>query len=216
MKPLLILIADDHPVMRRGLRALLDSRPGWRVCAEASNGNQAVAEAQRLRPRVAILDIGMPELNGLLATERIRKAVPSTRVLILTMHNDEDLIAATVKAGAHGYLLKSDAEQDLIAAVDALLQDKTFFTRTASEGLLHRLQDKARETASGSSGDLLTNREQEVMQLLAEGWSNKEVATKLGLSTRTVESHRASIMKKLGCRSLADLVRCAIRKRILP
>jgi DNA-binding NarL/FixJ family response regulator len=155
----------------------------------------------------------MPELNGLLAAERIRKAVPSTRVLILTMHNDEDLVQATVKAGAHGYLLKSDAEQDLIAAVDALLQNKTFFTRAASEVLHHRLQNQARGTGSGSN--LLTNREQEVMQLLAEGSSNKEVATKLDLSTRTVESHRASIMKKLRCRSMADLVRFAIRKKIL-
>ena len=213
MKPLSILIADDHPVMRRGLRTLLESRPGWRVCAEACNGNQAVAEAQRLKPGIAILDIGMPELNGLLAAERIRKAVPSTRVLILTMHNDEDLVQATVKAGAHGYLLKSDAEQDLIAAVDALLQNKTFFTRAASEVLHHRLQNQARGTGSGSN--LLTNREQEVMQLLAEGSSNKEVATKLDLSTRTVESHRASIMKKLRCRSMADLVRFAIRKKIL-
>jgi len=215
MKPLSILIADDHAVMRRGLRALLETQPGWTVCAEACNGNEAVAEAQRLRPELAILDIGMPELNGLQATARIRKAVPQTRVLILTMHNDEDLVEATVKAGAHGYLLKSDAEQDLIAAVDALMQNRTFFTQTASEIVLHGFRSEARGAASESRGDLLSNREREILQLLAEGRSNKEAATKLGISTRTVENHRASIKKKLRCRSMADLVRCAIRKRIV-
>lgn len=214
MKPLSILIADDHAVVRRGLRALLETQPGWRVCAEARNGNEAVGEAQRLKPELAILDIGMPELNGLQATARIRKAVPHTRVLILTMHSDEDLVEATVKAGAHGYLLKSDAEQDLIAAVDALMHNRTFFTPTASEVVLHGLSEP-RGATSESRGDLLTDREQEILQLLAEGRSNKEAATKLGISTRTVENHRASIKKKLRCRSMADLVRCAIRKRIV-
>jgi|ERR1019366_5245367 DNA-binding NarL/FixJ family response regulator len=215
MKPLSILIADDHALVRRGLRALLETQPGWRVCAEARNGNEAVGEAQRLKPELAILDIGMPELNGLQATARIRKAVPHTRVLILTMHNDEDLVEATVKAGAHGYLLKSDAEQDLIAAVDALMHNRTFFTPTASEVVLHGLRSEPRGATSESRGDLLTDREQEILQLLAEGRSNKEAATKLGIITRTVENHRASIKKKLRCRSMADLVRCAIRKRIV-
>jgi len=215
MKPLSILIADDHAVVRRGLRALLETQPGWRVCAEARNGNEAVGEAQRLKPELAILDIGMPELNGLQATVLIRKAVPYTRVLILTMHNDEDLIEATVKAGAHGYLLKSDAEQDLIAAVDALMQNRTFFTQTASEVVLHSLRSGQAGASSRSRSDRLTNREQEITRLLAEGRSNKESAAKLGISTRTVENHRASIMKKLRCRSMADLVRFAIRKRIV-
>jgi DNA-binding NarL/FixJ family response regulator len=215
MKPFSILIADDHAVVLRGLRALLETQSEWRVCAEARDGNEAVREAQRLTPDLAILDIGMPELNGLQATARIRKAVPHTRVLILTMHNDEDLVEAAVKAGAHGYLLKSDAEQDLIAAVDALMQNKTFFTQTASEVVLHGFRSERGAAPSGSRSNRLTSREQEIMQLLAEGRSNKESATKLGISTRTVENHRASIMKKLRCRSMADLVRCAIRKRIV-
>jgi len=215
MKPLSILIADDHAVVRRGLRALLETQPGWWVCAEARDGNEAVGEAQRLKPELAILDIGMPELSGLQATARIRKAVPDTRVLILTMHNDGDLVEATVKAGAHGYLLKSDAEQDLIAAVDALMQNRTFFPPTVSAILPNALRSDPRGAPPVSPSDSLTNREQEITQLLAEGRSNKEVATKLCISTRTVENHRASIMKKLRCRSMADLVRYAIRSKIV-
>jgi DNA-binding NarL/FixJ family response regulator len=217
MKPLSILIADDHALVRRGLRALLETQPGWWVCAEARDGNEAVGEAQRLRPELAILDIGMPELNGVQATARIRKAVPDTRVLILTMHNDGDLVEATVKAGAHGYLLKSDAEQDLIAAVDAVMQNRTFFAQTASAVAPHALrsEQKQRGATPARQSDPLTDREQEIMQLLAEGRSNKEVATKLGISARTVENHRANIMKKLRCRSMADLVRYAIRRKIV-
>jgi DNA-binding NarL/FixJ family response regulator len=212
MKTLSILVVDDHAVVRRGLRALLESQPGWSVCGEAANGNDAVAEAQRLHPDLVILDIGMPESNGLHATARIRKAFPDTRVLILSMHNDADLVEATAEAGAHGYLLKSDAEQDLIAAVEALMQNKTFFTQAV---LPHGPPSEEEAGAAGNGGDSLTPREQEIMQLLAEGRSNKEAATNLGISPRTVENHRASIMKKLRCRSMADLVRCAIRKKIV-
>jgi DNA-binding NarL/FixJ family response regulator len=215
MKPLSILIADDHAVVRRGMRALLETQPNWQVCGEAQNGREALEEARRLKPDLAVLDITMPELNGLEAIARIREEVPQTRVLVLTMHDDKELIQATVKAGAHGYLLKSDSERDLITAVDALAHDKAFFTQAASETVRNDFRGAHSGTASHRRGGLLTKRERQVLQLLAEGRSNKEVAGRLGISTRTAENHRANIMRKLACRSIADLIRYAIRKRMV-
>ena len=215
MKSLSILIADDHALIRRGMRTLLESQPNWQVCGEAQNGREALEEARRLKPDLAVLDITMPELNGLEAIARIRKEVPETRVLVLTMHDDKELIQAAVKAGAHGYLLKSDSERDLIVAVDRLAHHKGFFPQSASDTVRNDFRGAHRATSSQRLRGLLTNREREVLQLLAEGRSNKEVAGRLGISTRTAETHRAGIMRKLACRSIADLVRYAIRKRMV-
>ncbi|MBZ5550305.1 MAG: response regulator transcription factor [Acidobacteriia bacterium] len=211
-----ILIADDHPVVRRGLRALLETRPGWKIVSEESNGRDAVDKVTKLRPDVAILDISMPDLNGLDAAALILKARPETRVLILTMHSAEELIKKTLAAGARGYVLKSDAERDLITAVDALLHGRTFFTSAISGVILDNLRGETTHTgAERKHGDRLSPREREIVQLLAEGRSNKEVAAVLDISTRTVENHRAKVMEKLKLHSLSDLVRYAIRNNIV-
>ena len=214
MKPVSILIADDHAVVRRGLRALLETRPTWSVCGEALNGSQAVEQAAHLQPDVVILDISMPELNGVAATARMREVAPKSRVLVLTMHNSEELIQSCLRAGAQGYLLKSDAERDLISAVDALIAGKTFFTQAATGLVLDSLRGR-----QNGSNDLtfnrLTNREKEIAQLLVEGWSNKEIGDKLGIGSRTVESHRATVMKKLQLQNFSELVRYAVRTKMI-
>jgi DNA-binding NarL/FixJ family response regulator len=210
MRSLSILIADDHPVVRRGLRGLLEAERGWNVIAEATNGREAVAKAVQLRPEVAILDISMPELNGLDACRLITKAMPQTRILIVTMHHAEELVARTQMAGARGYVLKSDAERDLIAAVQALLQNRTFFA-AAPETIL----DKIRWGICDETESYLSIRETEVVQLVVEGKSNKEVAAILGISPRTAENHRARVMDKLGLHSLSDLVRYAVRNKMV-
>jgi DNA-binding NarL/FixJ family response regulator len=215
MQPVSILIADDHAVVRRGLRALIETQPTWKVVSEATNGREAVAKATAMRPDVAILDVGMPQLNGMDAAALIFKASPKTRILILTMHSAEDLIRQTLTAGASGFVLKSDAERDLIAAVDALLHNKTFFTSEASHVILDSLRGSTPKRPSRSVTGRLTIREREVVQLLAEGKSNKEVATMLNISTRTVENHRAKTMDKLKLRSFGELVRYAVRNRIV-
>jgi DNA-binding NarL/FixJ family response regulator len=212
MKSVSILIADDHAVVRRGLRALLETQPGWTICGEASDGIEAVQKAGKHQPDVVILDIAMPELNGRLATVRIREVAPQARVLVLTLHSSEELIQSCLRAGAQGYVLKSDAERDLISAVDALVQHKTFFTQAATNVVLENLRDKQNGTGEI---ERLTSREQEIVQLLALGKSNKEVAGSLGIGTRTVESHRANIMSKLHLRTLSDLVRYAIREKMV-
>jgi DNA-binding NarL/FixJ family response regulator len=204
MRTVRILIADDHAIVRRGLRALVESQQGWEVCAEAANGRQAVDAVERFKPDLAIVDIGMPELNGLDATRRILEMSPRTEVLVLTMHQSEEVVAEVLKAGARGYVLKSDADQNLIAAVEALLQHKTFLTSGVTGVLL-----------SFTPGRTVTPREREIIQLLAEGKSNKEVATVLNVSTRTIETHRANIMHKLDIDSLSGLVRYAIRNKIV-
>ena len=215
MKPFAILIADDHTVVRRGLRALLETQPGWTICGEASNGSEAVEKAEKQQPDVVILDIGMPGMNGVLATIRIREVAPQARVLVLTMHNSEELIQSCLEAGAQGYVLKSDAERDLISAVDALIQHKTYFSQSATNVVLETFRDKQREASEETSADRLTSREQEIVQLLAEGRSNKEVAASLGIATRTVESHRANIMSKLHLGTFSELMRYAIRKKMV-
>lgn len=215
MQPASILIADDHAVVRRGLRALLETQPAWKVVSEATNGYDAVEKATALQPDVAILDVGMPRLNGMDAAALIFKAAPKTRILILTMHSAEDLIRQTLAAGASGFVLKSDAEKDLISAVDALLHNKTFFTSAASNVILGNLRGSVPKQSSRSNKGRLSLREREVIQLLAEGKSNKEVAALLNISTRTVENHRAKTMDKLNLRSFGELVRYAIRNRIV-
>lgn len=214
METVSILIADDHAVVRRGLRALVETQPKWRVVSEVTNGREAVAMAKKLHPDVAILDISMPELNGLDAASQILKANPRTRVLILTMHTAEELIQRTLSAGASGYILKSDAEKDLITAIEALLHKKTFFTYAASEVVLSNLRESGRKRVVQPDGSRLSIREREIVQLLAEGKSNKQVAGLLNISTRTVENHRAKVMEKLKLHSFSELVRYAVRNKI--
>jgi DNA-binding NarL/FixJ family response regulator len=211
MTTLRLLLADDHEIVRRGLRELLQERPGWTVCAEAATGREAVVLAETYKPHVAIIDLSMPELNGLEATRRIRQALPETEVLIFTMHDSEHLMREVLGAGARGYLLKSDAARYIGTAVEALAQHKPFFIGRISEMMLNGYLRGSGEPTRPQ----LTSREREIMQLLAEGNSNKKIATALELSVKTVEAHRAAIMRKLGLRSLPELVRFAVRSRMI-
>jgi DNA-binding NarL/FixJ family response regulator len=215
MKSVSILIADDHAVVRRGLRALLGTQRGWSVCAEATDGRMAVEKAGEHQPDIVILDIGMPELSGLDAMVKIRDIAPQTRILVLTMHGSEEWIQSCLSAGAQGYVLKSDAERNLISAVEALARHETFFTTGAINVLHDDAPENSNMVGDGLIAERLTNRENEIAQLLAEGKSNKEVGARLGISTRTVESHRAAIMSKLQLRSVSELVRYAIRRRMI-
>lgn len=212
MASLSILIADDHAVVRAGLRTLLDSRVGWQVCAEAVDGRDAVEKAAKYKPDVAVLDIGMPLLNGVDATRRIRKVSPHTQVLILTMHESDELVQQVVEAGARGYILKDDADRVLLAAVDAIRQNKPYFSVRTSPAV-----DPHDPSADPSKPhrSRITPREREILQLLAEGKTNKEIATLLGISVNTAEAHRANIMVKLDLHSLPELVLYAIRNKII-
>lgn len=211
-----ILIADDHDVARRGIRALLESHPGWQVCGEAKDGREAVELAAEQKPDLILLDIGMPNLNGLEAARQILATAPNALILILTMHDTDQIVREVLRAGARGFLLKSDAGRDLIAAVDALQQRRTFFTTKVSQmvltGFLNR--DNQIETADENE-EVLTAREREVIQLLAEGKTSKEVAVTLNLSVKTAETHRTNLMRKLDLHSVADLTRYAVRNGIV-
>ncbi len=216
MSKVKILVADDHEIVRRGLRALLEAQSQWEISAEAVSGREAIEMAKQTTPDVAILDVSMPELNGLEATRQILKALPQTEILILTMHENEQIVREVLDAGARGYVLKSDAGKDLVSAVDALCQHRTFFSSKISDMLLHtylRHSDdkKVNEVPRGR----LTAREREIVQLLAEGKSNKEVATSLNISIKTAETHRTNIMNKLDLRSITELVRYAVRNNIV-
>jgi DNA-binding NarL/FixJ family response regulator len=213
MSALRLIVADDHEVVRKGVRALLESQTGWSVLDEAVDGREAVEHAKRLRPDVVVLDISMPGLNGFEATRQIRKVSPESEVLILTMHDSEQVVRDVLLAGARGYVLKSDVGRDLVAAVEALSRHRPFVTSRVAEMVLDRyLRSQDREVGRSA---LLTTREQEVVQLLAEGKSNKEVAGALGISLKTAETHRANIMRKLRFSSLSDLVRYAIRNKLV-
>jgi len=216
MTKLRILIADDHAVIRAGVRWLLESQADCEVCGEAATGRQAVALAQQLNPDVVVLDIAMPELNGVEATRQIVKTVPDTHVLIFSGHESEQLVRESVDAGADGYVLKSDAGRELAAAVQAVRQREPFFTPGVAQIALQAYRNKKRGSQPQSrSSSVLTSREREVLQLLAEAKSNKEVATTLGISVPTAETHRANIMCKLNLHSIAGLVRYAIRHKIV-
>jgi DNA-binding NarL/FixJ family response regulator len=207
-----ILVVDDHAVVRRGVRSLLESHEGWEVCGEATTGRDAVEQSRQLRPDVVVMDLSLPELNGLDATRQILKDAPDTEVLVLTMHHSEELARDVLQAGARGYVLKSDADENLITAVDSLRQHKPFLTSTVTEFVLDgyvRRGDAAQEDPA------LTAREREIIQLVAEGQSNKAAATTLGISVKTIEAHRANIMRKLHLHSVSDLVRYAIRNKIV-
>jgi DNA-binding NarL/FixJ family response regulator len=209
--PVRILLADDHSLIRRGLKGLLESRKGWKVCCEAADGREAVAEAERHKPDVAILDIGMPELNGLEATHKIRMVSPETEVLVLSAHRSEKLAEAVLNAGGRGYLVKEDADHDLLAAVDAVRRHEPFFTPKLADWAARQL----RRPGGRPSRNQLTSREREIAQLLAEGKTNKEIATLLGISAKTTETHRANIMLKLNLHSITELVHYAIRNEMI-
>jgi DNA-binding NarL/FixJ family response regulator len=211
MKPAFILIADDYAIVRRGLRVVLETGRNWKVAAEAANGREAVAQARKLHPDVAILDISMPQLNGLDACRLITRELPQTRVLIVAAHDKQDLIARVRNAGAQGFVLKADAPDNLIAAVEALLHGRTFFAGETSGLALQELG----QTNHGGREPPLSARETEIIQLVVEGKSNKEVAATLGISTRTAENHRARVMRKLGLHSLSELVRYAVRNQMV-
>jgi DNA-binding NarL/FixJ family response regulator len=209
-----VLIADDHEIVRRGLRALIQEQPGWQVVAEVANGRDAVAKAEEFKPDVAILDISMPSLNGLDATRQMVKLSPSTKVLILSIHESDLLIHKLLGAGARGYILKADAGRDFITAVKALLANKTFFTPKVAQKVRDGHLDKVPK-ASGEEFSPITGRQREVLQLLAEGKSSKEVANILGIAFKTAETHRSNLMRRLNCHSVTDLVRYAIRNHMV-
>lgn len=209
-----IVVADDHEIVRQGIRALLQGHPGWEVCGEAANGREAVEKTTQLKPDIVILDIGMPSLNGLDATRQILHDDPQAKVLILTMHESEQVVREVLEAGARGYLLKSDAGRDLTAAVEALQRNKTFFTSKVAEMVLENFR-KGKTRTETPVKEVLTAREREVVQLLAEGKSTKEVAVVLGLSVKTAETHRSNVMRKLGIHSVSELVLYAVRNNIV-
>ena len=215
MKTLRSLIADDHGLVRRGARAILHSRHGWRVVGEAVDGREAVQKAIDLKPDVAVVDIGMPELDGVEVARQIREAVPNTEVLVLTMHESDQMVRRALDAGARGYLLKSDLTECLVNAVKAVSQGERFLTPKVSEIVLEGfLKARSRHRQGESAGAATTPREIEIIRLLTEGKTNKETAAHLGITVRTVETHRAKIMLKLGLHSLTELIHYAMRHRI--
>ncbi len=215
MSTIRILLADDHIVMRRGLRLLLESQTDFSVVAEASDGREAVQQAEATRPDVAVLDIAMPNLSGIEAAERISTAHPNIAIVILSMHSDEGYVLRALKVGAKGYLLKDSAEGDLIEAIKMVHQGKTFFSPEISNMLVEDYVREIRTRGSEDSYDLLTSREREILQLLAERKSNKEIAQTLHLSPYTVETHRRNLQEKLSLHNLAELILYAVRKGLI-
>jgi len=215
MKKLRILLADDHIVMRTGLRALLERQPNLEVVGESENGRETIALAASLRPDVVVMDVGMPVLNGIEATQTIVTQCPTIAVVILSMHADESYVMRALKAGARGYLLKDSGAADLIGAIQAVSQNKSFFSPKVSRILAEDYIRVLKQKGAVDSYDLLTSREREILQLLAEGKANKEVATDLNISPYTVETHRSHIMEKLNLHNPAELILYAVRKGII-
>jgi DNA-binding NarL/FixJ family response regulator len=216
MAGITILLADDHDLMRRGLKSLLEARPGWTICGEARTGSQAVSMAEEFQPDVAVLDVSMPELNGLDAARQIRTVSPKTEILILSVHYSDHLIREILRTGVRGYMVKSDSDRDLVNAVETLSRHRPFFTSCATELIL--THSRRVQTDASSTTDLverLTPREREIVQLISEGKSSKEIASLLGISVKTAETHRANIMRKLHVHSVTDLVRYAVRNEIV-
>lgn len=211
MNAVRIVVADDHEVVRRGVVALLESQPGWSVVGEAANGREAVQQVERLEPDVVILDVSMPELNGIEATRQILKAVPRTEVLILTMHESNELVRRLLEAGARGYVSKSDVARNLVDAVEALRRHRAFLTPSAAMAVVDDYRARTEPVIRTKPPAELTAREREVLQLLTEGKSNKEIAATLGVSVYTAETHRRNIMQKLNCHSIAQLIRYAMQ-----
>ena len=216
MTALRILVADDHDLMRRGLKSILESHPGWEICAEANTGKDAVTKAGQLKPNVAILDISMPEIDGLEAARQIRQVSPKTEILVLSMHYSDQLIRDILEAGVRGYVVKSDSDRDLVLAVEALANHRPFFTPHATELMLSNLNSASGHFDSSEPlKDRLTVREREIIRLISEGQSSKEVATTLGISVKTADTHRANIMRKLQVHTVSELVRYALRNQII-
>ena len=215
MKPIRILLADDHTVMRSGLRVLLERQAGYQVVAEAGDGRQAIALAETHTPDVAVIDIAMPNLNGIEATRQITAKRPETAVVILSMHSDESYVLRALKSGARGYLLKDSPEADLINAIRAVHDGKAFFSPAISKMMVEDYMRQLQQRGVEDSYELLTAREREVLQLLAEGKSNKETATMLNLSLYTVETHRSNILQKLNLHGTPELILYAVRKGVI-
>lgn len=210
-----ILVADDHDLVRKGIKVVLNSNAEWQVCGEAANGRDAVALALTVRPDIIVMDIHMPELNGLDATKEILGHMPATQVLILSAFESENLVRRMLSSGARGYVLKTDISDDLIKAVEALADGRLYFTSSLSERVLNESRRGAGLEFHDPEHEPLTKREREVLQLLSEGRTNKEIANALGIAVRTVETHRAKLMTKLNAHSLSDLVRYAIQNELV-
>jgi two-component system response regulator NreC len=215
MRKIRIALADDHQLMRSGLRVLLEQQPDFTVVGEASDGREAVTLVDSQKPDVLVMDIGMPNLNGIEAAAQITQAHPEISIVMLSMHSDESYVLRALKAGAKGYLLKDSAETDLIRAVHSVADSKSFFSPAVSKVLLDDYVRKLKRSGTEDPYDLLTPREREVLQLVAEGKSNKEVASLLNLSVYTVETHRANIMEKLNLHGVPELILYAVRKGII-
>jgi two-component system, NarL family, response regulator NreC len=215
MKPIRILLADDHNIMRNGLRLLLERQPGFQVVGEASDGRQTVEMSEALKPDVIVLDIAMPNLNGIEAARQIAGKLPDTAIVILSMHSDESYVLRALKAGARAYLLKDSAELDLIGAIKAVTEGKAFFSPAISKMLVEDYMRRMQQRGVEDSYELLTTREREILQLLAEGKSNKDVANVLNLSLYTVETHRGNMMQKLNLHSVPELILYAVRKGVI-
>jgi two-component system, NarL family, response regulator NreC len=215
MNNIRILVADDHGIVRQGLRFVLEREADLEVVGEAADGREAVRLAEALDPRVIIMDIGMPQLNGIEATSQIVRRDPDVKVIILSMHSDEVYLLRALSAGVRGYLLKGTADQDLVRAVRAVAEGKCFFSPAISQMLAEEYTRQLRKTNAQDSYELLTEREREILQLLAEGKSNKEVATVLDVSPYTVETHRTHLMQKLNLHNTAEIVLYAVRKQIV-
>jgi DNA-binding NarL/FixJ family response regulator len=216
LRKLRILIADDHGLLRRGARTILQAHRGWKVVGEASNGREAVEKAIKLKPDVIVVDISMPELDGVEVTRQIRKSLPEVKVLVLTMHESDQMVRRALDAGANGYLLKSDLPDYLPKAVKAIAENKSFLTPKISEIVLEGFINAGNKLEEGKpASPRITPRELEIVRLLAEGKSNKEISTQLGITVRTVETHRSKIMLKLDLHSLAELIHYAMRNGII-
>src|SRR4051812_23838678 len=210
-----VLLADDHSIVRKGLRSSLEAETGIEVVGEAANGREAVRLSGHLKPGIAVIDIGMPQLNGIDAAAQIAKTSPRTKVIILSMHSDETYILRALTAGAKGYLLKDTAEDDLLPAVKAIASGRSFFSPAIAKTLSDDHVRFLRQRGLEDSHDLLTDREKEVLHLLAEGRSNKDVANLLGIGLSTAETHRTNLMQKLNLHSTAEIILYAVRKRII-
>lgn len=210
-----IIVADDHPFLRTGLRHVLEEHAEFEVVGEAGDGHEAVLLAESKRPDVAVIDIGMPNLNGIEATRQICASVPGISVVVLSMHAEESYVLRALKAGARAYLVKQSAEADLVLAVKAVCSGKSFFSPTVSQMLLEDYMRQLRDREVDDTFELLTPREREVLQLVAEGKSNKDVANRLGVSLYTVETHRSNLMEKLGLHNLPELILYAVRKNVI-
>ena len=215
MTKIRILLADDHTVIRSGLKLLLERQADFEVVGEAEDGRKAIQLAESLQPDVIVMDVAMPNLNGIEATRQITTALPKVAVVVLSMHSDESYVMRALKAGAKGYLLKDSAEADLIQAIRTLVTGKSYFSAAVSKMLLEDYVQNLRQRGIEDSYDLLTPREREVLQLAAEGKSNKESAALLNLSAYTVETHRTNLMQKLGLHSVPELILYAVRKGII-